>query len=74
MIAHTLRPRIAHRLKHSFTARLHTDPPARPNKFSAYTARLTALASRTGVSLPSLALSFGILHELTALVRATLAP
>lgn len=56
---------------------IHTSPrlwntPPRNNKFSAYTARLTALSTRTGVSLPSLALSFGILHELTALVPLVL--
>lgn len=68
MFAHTVRPRLIQRLQSPYAARIHTDPPVRPNRFSAYTARLTALASRTGVSLPSLALSFGILHELTALV------
>lgn len=68
MFSNTLRPRLAQRLQRSHAARLHTDRPPRPTKFSAYTARLTALATRTGVSLPSLALSFGILHELTALV------
>lgn len=68
MFAHTVRPRLVQRLQSPRASRLHTDPPVQPNKFSAYTARLTALASRTGVSLPSLALSFGILHELTALV------
>lgn len=67
MFAHTLRPRLYHRIQRTNAAPLHTNAP-RPGKFSAYTARLTALATRTGVSLPSLALSFGILHELTALV------
>jgi hypothetical protein len=52
------------------SSRLHNIPPT--GKFSAYTSRLTALSTRTGVSLPSLALSFGILHELTALVPLVL--
>jgi hypothetical protein len=68
MFAHTLRQRLPHCLQRTHVSRLHTNPPLRRNKFSAYTERLTALATRTGVSLPSLALSFGILHELTALI------
>lgn len=68
MFTSTLRSRLLYRFQQRQAARLHTNPPLRRNKFSAYTERLTALATRTGVSLPSLALSFGILHELTALV------
>ncbi|KAL7423315.1 hypothetical protein Q5752_002616 [Cryptotrichosporon argae] len=39
-----------------------------PARFAAYAPRLHRLSSRTGVPLPSLALSFLVLHELTALV------
>lgn len=70
-----MRPRL-HGLRALARRRIHTsqrlhNAPAN-GKFSAYTARLTALSTRTGVSLPSLALSFGILHELTALVPLVL--
>ena len=37
-------------------------------RFAAYRQTLTAIAARTGTPLPSLILSFGILHELTAVV------
>lgn len=36
--------------------------------FAAYKNALKALSTRTGASLPSLILSFGILHEITAIV------
>ncbi|KAJ9126348.1 hypothetical protein QFC24_002082 [Naganishia onofrii] len=45
-----------------------TTPTSKTSKFAAYTTRLNALSARTGVSLPSLALSFGILHELSAII------
>lgn len=62
-----LRVLIRSRQIHTSTCLANTPRPA-GGRFSAYTARLAAVSSRTGVSLPSLALSFGILHELTALV------
>ncbi|KAJ3514745.1 hypothetical protein NLJ89_g2192 [Agrocybe chaxingu] len=37
-------------------------------RFSAYRQNLAAISARTGAPLPSLILSFGILHELTAVV------
>jgi hypothetical protein len=37
-------------------------------RFAAYRTRLTAISARTGAPLPSLFLSFGILHEITAVV------
>jgi len=37
-------------------------------RFAAYRQTLAAIAARTGTPLPSLILSFGILHELTAVV------
>jgi hypothetical protein len=37
-------------------------------RFTAYKQALTAIAARTGTPLPSLILSFGILHEVTAVV------
>jgi Hypothetical protein FLILHELTA len=37
-------------------------------RFAAYRQTLKAIAARTGTPLPSLILSFGILHELTAVV------
>jgi len=47
----------------------HAIPPLpSPSRFRASLPRLGAIASRTGVPLPSLALSFLVLHELTALV------
>lgn len=51
-------------LRHATT----TTPTSKTSKFAAYTTRLNALSARTGVSLPSLALSFGILHELSAII------
>jgi hypothetical protein len=70
-----MRPRLP-ALRTLTRRRIHTSPHlwnTQPRgKFSAYTDRLTALSTRTGVSLPSLALSFGILHELTALVPLVL--
>jgi hypothetical protein len=40
----------------------------RNGRFDAYKAALNALSARTGTPLPSLLLSFGVLHEITALV------
>ena len=37
-------------------------------RFAAYRKRLAAISARTGAPLPSLVLSFGILHEITAVV------
>ena len=37
-------------------------------RFAAYKRTLAAISARTGTPLPSLVLSFGILHELTAIV------
>jgi len=37
-------------------------------RFAAYRTRLAAISARTGAPLPSLFLSFGILHEITAVV------
>ncbi|KAF4620780.1 hypothetical protein D9613_000859 [Agrocybe pediades] len=37
-------------------------------RFAAYRSSLTKISARTGAPLPSLVLSFGILHELTAVV------
>ena len=37
-------------------------------RFTGYRQALTAIAARTGTPLPSLILSFGILHEVTAIV------
>jgi hypothetical protein len=37
-------------------------------RFAAYKRSLAAISARTGTPLPSLVLSFGILHELTAIV------
>ncbi|TFK23151.1 hypothetical protein FA15DRAFT_594756 [Coprinopsis marcescibilis] len=38
----------------------------KPGRFAAYTSALQAISKRTGSPLSSLVLSFGILHELTA--------
>ncbi|KAH8103596.1 hypothetical protein BXZ70DRAFT_741663 [Cristinia sonorae] len=46
-----------------------SSPPApRPTRFAPYTQALNALSQRTRTPLPSLVLSFAVLHELTALV------
>ncbi|KAF9529711.1 hypothetical protein CPB83DRAFT_764483 [Crepidotus variabilis] len=37
-------------------------------RFAVYKQRLSAISARTGAPLPSLILSFGILHELTAII------
>ncbi|CAA7260546.1 unnamed protein product [Cyclocybe aegerita] len=42
--------------------------PEPKGRFSAYRQSLTTISVRTGAPLPSLILSFGILHELTAIV------
>ena len=42
--------------------------PPRPSYFNAYKAALDALSARTKTPLPSLVISFGVLHELTAIV------
>ncbi|KAF8911514.1 hypothetical protein CPB84DRAFT_1671646 [Gymnopilus junonius] len=39
-----------------------------PRRFAAYRQTLAAISRRTGAPLPSLILSFGMLHELTAIV------
>ena len=38
----------------------------KPGRFAAYTSALQAVSKRTGTPLSSLVLSFGILHEITA--------
>ena len=43
-------------------------PPRRPSRFAPYTQALTALSQRTRTPLPSLVVSFAVLHELTAIV------
>lgn len=53
-------------LVHS-TLSLAMSSPGKP-RFAAYRTALTAISSRTGTPLPSLLLSFGVLHELTAVV------
>ncbi|KDR75657.1 hypothetical protein GALMADRAFT_68181 [Galerina marginata CBS 339.88] len=47
-----------------------TTSPPNPRRFglAAYRQTLSAISKRTGAPLPSLVLSFGILHELTAVV------
>lgn len=44
------------------------EPPRLPSKLQTYAPRLHALSTRTGVPLPTLAVSFLVLHELTAIV------
>ncbi|KAL0955855.1 hypothetical protein HGRIS_002057 [Hohenbuehelia grisea] len=39
-----------------------------PSRFAAYRTALNAVSARTGTPLPSLIVSFGILHELTAIL------
>ncbi|TCD66673.1 hypothetical protein EIP91_001091 [Steccherinum ochraceum] len=47
----------------------HAQPPSpRPSRFAPYTQALTTLSQRTRTPLPSLVLSFAVLHELTALL------
>ncbi|KAF7428763.1 hypothetical protein PC9H_007995 [Pleurotus ostreatus] len=43
-------------------------PPLTPSRFAAYQSALKAISARTGTPLPSLIVSFGILHELTAIL------
>ena len=43
-------------------------PTSKPSRFGPYKQALAALSQRTRTPLPSLVLSFGILHELTAIV------
>ncbi|WVR04341.1 hypothetical protein IAU60_001342 [Kwoniella sp. DSM 27419] len=52
----------------SKTAVRHADPPGKPTLLNRYSSRLSALSARTGVPLPSLGLSFMVLHEVTAVV------
>lgn len=52
----------------SNTTMMSTNTPAPKNRFSVYTDALKTISKRTGTPLPSLILSFGIVHELTALV------
>ncbi len=47
---------------------LSTQASRPPSRFAAHLPRLSALATRTGVPLPSLVVSFALLHELTALI------
>jgi hypothetical protein len=46
---------------------MSTDPSTN-TRFGAYRNALKALSTRTGTPLPSLVVSFGVLHELTAIV------
>src|SRR4051794_39876839 len=48
-------------------ARWNSTQSSQPSRFSKFIPRLTALSTRTGVPLPSLVLSFAVLHELTAI-------
>lgn len=43
-------------------------PPPTPSRFAGYQTALKAISARTGTPLPSLVVSFGILHELTAIL------
>jgi Hypothetical protein FLILHELTA len=43
-------------------------PPRLPGRLKPYTAAIQKLSLRTGTPLPSLIISFGILHEVTAIV------
>lgn len=43
-------------------------PPRLPSRLQGYTAAIQKLSLKTGASVPSLAVSFAILHEVTALV------
>ena len=45
-----------------------TTPPPTSSKFAAYKQALAAISQRTRTPLPSLVVSFAILHELTAIV------
>ncbi|KAI1784525.1 hypothetical protein LXA43DRAFT_1025068 [Ganoderma leucocontextum] len=47
---------------------MSSPPPATKSKFAPYKQALAALSQRTRTPLPSLIISFGILHELTAIV------
>jgi hypothetical protein len=64
------RPRVS-QLRSNYTTPTPTPPKASPLKSSRvqrYLPRLQYLSTRTGVPLPSLAISFLILHELTAVL------
>ena len=52
----------------SNTTMMSTNTPIPKSRFSVYTDALKTISKRTGAPLPSLILSFGIVHELTALV------
>jgi hypothetical protein len=43
-------------------------PPASSSRFAPYRKALQALSTRTGTALPSLVVSFAVLHEMTAIV------
>jgi len=45
-----------------------SESPKASGRFAAYKRTLAAISARTGTPLPSLVLSFGVVHELTALV------
>jgi Hypothetical protein FLILHELTA len=47
---------------------IYVMPARRNGRFEAYKTALEALSARTGTPLPSLLFSFGVLHEITALV------
>lgn len=44
------------------------DPRPPPSRFAPYRQALQAISQRTGTALPSLVVSFAVLHELTAMV------
>jgi len=52
----------------SNTTMMSTNTPTPRSRFSVYTDALKTISKRTGTPLPSLILSFGIVHALTALV------
>lgn len=47
---------------------MEPQPPRLPSRLQGYSAAIQKLSLRTGTSVPSLAVSFAILHEVTALV------
>ncbi|KIM27499.1 hypothetical protein M408DRAFT_24439 [Serendipita vermifera MAFF 305830] len=51
-----------------FTPRMEPPPPRLPSRLQGYTAAIQKLSLKTGASVPSLAVSLAILHEVTALV------
>ncbi len=61
-----------HHRPHFHQLRFNSTKP-RPSRLSSYIPQLSNLSTRTGVPLPSLVVSFAILHELTAIVPLVLA-